>query len=106
MKRLDDLSKARHTHYFAYKKGADGKRLCCYDDNVYVQRQFPRQVMAMELGYTPNQYNWRHFDFKENIHTTLYYIYKFLANEKLNHRIEERTLAFVNGYKQREDFEN
>lgn len=105
MKPLADLSKARHTHYFAYKKGADGLRLCCYDDNVYVQRQFPRQIMAMELGYTPGQYNWRKYDFDENIHTTLYYLYRYLAFENKNRRIAERTSGFVQGYKLRPDFE-
>jgi len=106
MKRLDDLSKARETHYFAYKVGADGKRYCCYDPRVYVQRQFPRQVMAMELGYTPEQYNWRKYKFEENMHTTLYYLYKYLSSNKLlNPRIAERTKGFVDGYARREDFE-
>ena len=105
MKPLDDISLARNTHYFAYKIGADGQRYCCYDDNVYVQRQFPRQIMAMELGYTPGLYNWRKYDFSENIHNTLYFIYNFLSNSSLSHRIEERTKAFVDGYKYRDDFE-
>ena len=105
MKPLDDLSKARHTHYFAYKVGANGQTLCCYDDNVYIQRQFPRQIMAMELGYTPKQYNWREFSFEENIHTTLYYIYRYLATKNDHFRIAERTNCFVFGYPRRDDFE-
>ena len=106
MKRLDDLAKARGTHYFAYKRGADGKLLCCYDDRVYVQRQFPRQVLAKELGLTPSQYNWRHFEFDENVHTSLYYIHRFLSNsDQISERIKERTSAFVQGYRLRDDFE-
>lgn len=98
MKPCPDLSKAAHTHYFAYKIGSRGQRLCCYDDNVYVQRQFPRQVMAMEMGYAPNLYNWRKTPFFENIHTTLYRLWEYLSTNELSYRIEERTKNFVIPY--------
>lgn len=106
MKPLDDLTLAKHTHYFAYKVGAHGQRLCCYDDNVYVQRQYPRQIMAKELGLTPMQYNWRKYDFQENTHATLYRIWYFLKRNfvNLDSRIQKRTCAFYKGYSEREDF--
>lgn len=106
MKPLDDLTQARNTHYFAYKVGAHGQRLCCYDDNVYVQRQYPRQVMAKELGLAPSQYNWRNFNFNENTHATLYRIWYFLKRNfnNLDKRIQRRTCAFYLGYPKREDF--
>ncbi len=106
MKPLDDLSLAKHTHYFAYKVGAHGQRFCCYDDSVYVQRQYPRQVMAKELGLTPLQYNWRKYDFQENTHATLYQIWHFLKRNFANFdsRIQKRTCAFYKGYPERENF--
>ena len=101
MKPCPDLSVAAHTHYFAYKVGAKGERLCCWDDNVYVQRQYPRQIMAMELGLAPNLYNWRKTSFSENIHTTLYRLWEYLSEGKLSYRIEERTRNFVIPFGQR-----
>ena len=102
MKLCPDLSVARDTHYFAYKVGAHGNRLCCYDDNVYVQRQFPRQIMAMELGLAPNLYNWRNTAFMENIHTSLYRMWEYLSTATdLSYRITERTENFVIPYGER-----
>ncbi len=102
MQPCPDLSVAKDTHYFAYKEGAHGQRLCCYDDNVYVQRQFPRQVMAIELGYDPELYNWRTTAFKEHIMTTLYRIYKYLSTSpSLSYRLKDRTKCFVLPYKDR-----
>ncbi len=95
MKPCPDLSVAADTHYFAYKVGARGNRLCCYDDNVYVQRQYPRQIMAIEQGCAPGLYNWRTTPFTENIHTTLYYIWDFLIKKKdISYRIQDRTRCF------------
>lgn len=101
MQPCPDLSVAAHTHYFAYKVGAKGERLCCYDDNVYVQRQFPRQIMAMELGLAPNLYNWRNTAFMENIHTTMYKIWEYLSENEVSYRISERTESFVIPYGER-----
>ena len=98
MKPCPDISVASHTHYFAYKEGARGERVCCYDDEVYVQRQYPRQIMAMEMELAPNLYNWRKTHFVENIHTSLYRIWKYLSTEQLSYRIEERTHNFVIPY--------
>lgn len=98
MKPCPDISAAAHTHYFAYKVGAKGNRVCCYDDEVYVQRQYPRQIMAMEMGLAPNLYNWRKTHFVENIHTTLYRIWEYLSTNQLSYRIEERTSNFVVPY--------
>lgn len=98
MKPCPDISVASNTHYFAYKEGAKGERVCCYDDEVYVQRQYPRQIMAMEMGLAPNLYNWRKTHFVENIHTTLYRIWEYLSTQQLSYRIEERTHNFVIPY--------
>lgn len=103
-KPLDDIKRAECTHYFAYKIGANGQRFCCFDDRVYVPRQYARQIIATELGYTPGQYNWRKFDFAENVHSTLYFIFRMLKSTKLSDRISNRTSCFKVGYAQREDF--
>ncbi|MBR1653587.1 MAG: hypothetical protein IJ690_01345 [Clostridia bacterium] len=95
MKPCPDLSVAANTHYFAYKVGAHGERLCNYNDDVFVQRQYPRQIMAMELGLAPNLYNWRKTSFLENIHTTLYRMWEYLSENELSYRIAERTRNFV-----------
>lgn len=102
MKPCPDLQVARDTHYFAYKVGAHGERLCCYDNEVYVQRQFPRQIMAKEMNLAPNLYNWRNTAFSENIHTSLFRIWEYLANEtNLSYRIAERTECFAAPYGER-----
>ena len=102
MKPCPDLSEARETHYFAYKEGAKGQRLCCHNDDVYVQRQFPRQVMAEELGLAPGLFNWRKNPFSENVHTTLYRLWEYLLNAKdISYRIYERTKNFVEPYGKR-----
>lgn len=106
MKPCPDISVAAHTHYFAYKVGAKGNRVCCYDDEVYVQRQYPRQIMAMEMELAPNLYNWRKTHFVENIHTTLYRIWEYLSTNQLSYRIEERTNNFVIPYSRFTDDSN
>lgn len=100
---LDDLKKVTSTHYFAYKCGANGKRFCSFDDSVFVPRQFARQIIAEECGYVPGQYNWRRFDFAENIHGTLFHIWHMLNSTKLSSRISNRTDCFKIGYANRED---
>lgn len=54
---IDDITLANKTHYFSYQEGSDGQLMICMDNNVYVQRQFPRQVMAEDLKLAPGQYN-------------------------------------------------
>lgn len=50
---IDDITLANKTHYFSYQEGSDGQLMICMDNNVYVQRQFPRQVMAEDLKLAP-----------------------------------------------------
>lgn len=102
--KCDDISKAKDVHYFSYQEGTSRDLTISMDPNVYVQRQYPRQVMAKELGYAPEQYNWRQNEFKEITHTTLYMLCKELtemAKSKSNQRIRTRTKAFVLGFSKR-----
>lgn len=103
LQHIEDIRVAKKTHYFSYQEGSDGKLMICMDDNVYVQRQFPRQVMADELKLAPGQYNWRVVGFEENVHATLYNIHNYLKTASCSGRIKNRTLGFVLGYAQRED---
>lgn len=103
MKPVDDISVAAHTHYFSYQEGSNGQLLACYDPDVYVQRQFPRQVIAEQIGLAPGQYNWRNVAFSENIKASLYKIHTSLKLTA-NGRIYDRTRAFIQGYEKRDDF--
>lgn len=103
---IDDISLASETHYFSYQEGSDGQLMICMDSNVYVQRQFPRQVMAEELKLAPGQYNWRKVGFEENVHATLFHVFNYLKNAELPKRIADRTRGFVIGYAKREDHED
>ncbi len=106
MKAIEDISVAKNNHYFSYQESACGELLVCMDPEIYVQRQYPRQIMAKEYGLAPGQYNWRNVEFSENIDAQLYNIYRYLISEDdtLNKRIISRTEGFVKGYIAREDF--
>ena len=104
LKTIDDINVAAHTHYFSYQEGAHGDLQIAMDSEVYVQRQFPRQVMALQLGLAPGQYNWRHAAFHENSAATVYRLYTYLKTlQPKNGRLFERTRDFVIGYSQRDD---
>lgn len=100
LKQISDIASAKDTHYFSYQEGSDGKLYIARDEEVYVQRQYPRQVMAEKLGFAPNQYNWRKHEFKEITDATLFHIFSYLK-EQTNARIGKRTKEFVEGYQLR-----
>lgn len=102
---IDDITLANKTHYFSYQEGSDGQLMICMDSSVYVQRQFPRQVMAEDLKLAPGQYNWRKVGFEENVHATLFHVFNYLKNAELPKRIADRTRGFVLGYAKREEHE-
>ena len=79
--------------------------MICMDNNVYVQRQFSRQVMAEDSKLAPGQYNWRKVGFEENVHATLFHVFNYLKNAELPKRIVDRTRGFVLGYAKREEHE-
>lgn len=97
LKPCDDISQASNVHYFSYQEGANGQLMISMDPRVYVQRQFPRQVMADELGLAPDQYNWRWYEFDEVTDATLFHLCRYLKTEREG-RIFERTREFVEGF--------
>ena len=100
MKICKDISSAKYVHYFSYQEGTQGDLLISMDPEVYVQRQFPRQVMAEELGLAPDQYNWRWYEFDEITDATLFHLSRSLKAEREG-RIFERTKEFVEGFSMR-----
>lgn len=100
MKICDNISVAKDVHYFSYQEGTDGDLLISMNPEVYVQRQFPRQIMAEEIGLAPDQYNWRWYEFDEIADTTLFYLNRSLSQERSG-RIFERTKDFVKGFQMR-----
>ena len=90
--------------YFSYKEGAHGQLWVADDPDVYIQRQYPRQIIAQELGLTPGQYNWRRHAFSENTHVTLYKLYRYLDSGRASDRIVNRCDCFIKGYPLRDDF--
>ena len=101
MKKCENISDASDVHYFSYQQSTDGQLMIAMDPEVYVQRQFPRQVMAEELGLAPDQYNWRWYEIDEITDATLFHLNKMLRREKSG-RIFERTRDFVKGFSRRE----
>lgn len=101
LKPCEDISIAKNVHYFSYQEGTDNQLMIAMDSEVYVQRQFPRQVMAEELGLAPDQYNWRCYDFDEITGATLFYLCKYLRENENNKRIVKRTKGFVRGFPNR-----
>lgn len=98
MKVCNDISVARDVHYFSYQEGTKGDLLVSMDPEVYVQRQFPRQIMAEELELAPDQYNWRWYEFDEITHASLFRLNKMLREEQEGSRIWTRTRDFVQGF--------
>lgn len=104
MEPIEDIKIAKNVHYFSYQENYDGQLYISMNPDVYVQRQYPRQVMAEMLNLAPGQYNWRNVSFAENIKASLYRVYKYLKNDVVSSRIKERTIGFVEGYEKRDDF--
>ena len=98
-----DITEAKDVHYFSYQEGSNGQLMISMDPEVYVQRQFPRQVMAEELGFAPNQYNWQKNEFKKVTDAMLFHICNTLQTwDDASLRIKRRTEGFVYGFSSRE----
>lgn len=94
------LEKVKGTKYFSYQEGTKGQFLAVNDPNVYVQRQYPRQVIALMEGITNSAYNWRVESFDYNMDKTFEDIYMYLTENKefLSERILKATEGFIKGY--------
>lgn len=98
-----DIKVLADKKYLSYQEGSDGEFLAVYDPDVYVQRQYPRQVMGELLGISNEDTNWRNNSHEENIWFTYDKWLEYLQNnwEILPERIRKATQAFVDGYTKR-----
>lgn len=89
---IKSLYKAK---YMSYQCGTNGVLLAVSDPKVYVQRQFPRQVIAHMFGIPNELSNWRVEPFYENICITFKNIWDYLdTTEDIPERIIQRTKGF------------
>ncbi len=100
LQEVESIKELYDTKYFSYQEGATGKLLAVSDPAVYVQRQYPRQVIGLMLGIPNEKTNWRKEAFMDNIIATFDDIYNYLTeNHKfLCNRIIKATEGFVKGY--------
>ncbi len=83
------------TKYMSYQCGTDGELLAVSDPRVYVQRQFPRQVIAYMNGIPNELSNWRVEPFYGNVLMTFKDIWNYLNTSKeIPERIVQRTKGF------------
>ena len=67
----EELSKYNLHSYLLVKDIADTWRIS-NNPNVYIPRQYVRQLVAEEYGITGEQWNWRKYPFKEQMMQTYY----------------------------------
>ena len=105
LKEVDYIKVLYETKYFSYQEGATGTLLAVSDPDVYVQRQYPRQIIGLMLGIPNEKTNWRKEAFMDNIIATFDDICAYLTeNQKfLSPRIIKATEGFVKGYPLREN---
>ena len=95
-----DIKELYDTKYFSYQEGTEGKYLAVSDKTVYVQRQYPRQIIGLMLGIPNELTNWRREAFMDNIIATFDDFYAYLKSNQnfLCERIAKATDGFVRGY--------
>ena len=95
MKQIESVTVAKNESYFSYKWTSNGKMWIVWDPEVYIQRQFHRQVYAEEHGLAKDQFNWRKTAFSDLTKTNVWQLYQYLKNNNTNARIKARTNDFV-----------
>lgn len=105
LKPIKDIRELYKSKYMSYQVGTKGELLAVNDPRIYVQRQYPRQVIGLLNGIPSELCNWRIEPFEENIKQTFDDLFFSLNSGKVtNNRILERTNGFVEGYPMRKDF--
>ena len=106
LKPISDITQLKSFKYLSYQEGTDGQLYAVWDPKVYVQRQFPRQVIGLMLGLENSKTNWRNEPFSENIVETFKDLYRFLTtnHQFLSTRIVNATDCFLKGYSLRTGF--
>lgn len=106
LKPISNIKSLYKSKYLTYQCGSTGQLLAVNDPKVYVQRQYPRQIIGL-MNNIPNELtNWRVEPFTKNMVITFKALLKCLIEKQkeLPDTILERTKGFVEGYPQRQDF--
>lgn len=85
-------------HSYLLIKGEDDDNWIINDDeNLYIPRQYIRQLLAEEYSISGEQWNWRIYPFKDSMYKTRNDILSTLKNnwDKLPKRIKENTKKFL-----------
>ena len=103
---VNNIKDARGRKYMSYQEGCDGQLWVVDDPRVYVQRQFPRQVIGYKLGIPNELTNWRKEPFAQNMTDTFHDFHAFLSEnwEELPERIRKATNGFFKGYPKRKEY--
>lgn len=90
--------------YFWYIETMDNMKIVA-DPEVYIPRQYARQILAQNLGIQGELWNWRKNDFKSKINDTLMDIAEYLKknNFRLPIQIRKRTADFLAEMSERND---
>ena len=106
LKPVEDIRAFSKVKYLSYQEGTTGQLYVCADPEVYVQRQYPRQVIGEILGIDNRLTNWRVEPFEQNMTATHRAFCKFLSENQqfLSPRIVKATEGFVKGYLLRATF--
>ena len=91
-----DIGQYAKVPYFWYINQR-GKQMIAADPEVYIPRQYARQVLAESLGIKGELWNWRKNDFKKRIDDSLKSIAEYLKRNhyRLPLHIRQRTDAFL-----------
>ena len=94
----EELPKFRENSYLL-AMDYDGSLHISYDSELYIPRQYVRQLVALEHGITTELelWNWREYPFWENVEKTGNDVLKFIRDnyEQLSTRIKESTDSFI-----------
>lgn len=100
----DEIHQYDKVPYFWYIESMDNMKITA-DPEVYIPRQYARQILAQNLGIQGELWNWRKNDFKPKINDTLMEIAEYLKknNFRLPIRLRVRTALFLTEMSERND---
>lgn len=90
---LYDLKDYKANSYLLVRTPNPNRWKILQTNQIYIPRQYVRQLIGDELGITDNSWNWREYPFYDNMHETLDDIIQALASnkDKLSDRILKNT---------------
>lgn len=89
--------KNHHKDSYLFIIDFDNQWYISSDTNLYIPRQYIRQLLAMELNISGDVWDWRHFPFWNNVEKTAETILSFIKDnfQSLSPRIQKATKKFV-----------